>query len=118
MAKGRKPAPRRGKIITLGPGEIVLAGEGGMSAAPERKREVWITITDDIGGNRPGRPSSISIIREEAQRRLVAGNTPGTLKELANALSSWLNRHHPDEPAMRPRVVEKNISDLWKSRRR
>jgi len=116
MVKGRKPAPRRGRIIQAG---AVFSGKGNLTAVLRRGRLRWTELTDDIPGKRPaGRPNSIPIIREEAQRRLAAGGMLETLKRFANELSSWLARQHPDEPAMTPAVVERNIRDLWRLRRR
>jgi hypothetical protein len=115
MAKGRKPAARRGRIVQAG---AAFSWRGNLSAIAKRKRPRLTELNDDIGGNPPGRPNSISLIREEAQRQLAVGKTPRTLKEFANELSQWLRRQHRHEPAMVPRVVERNIRDLWRSRQR
>jgi hypothetical protein len=104
-----KTGDRSPKIQMTG---ALMAGESGMKVAVRRGKFKFVENTDDIGGGRTGKPTSKSLIREQA-RCLAAGYT--SKKELANELSRWLSWHHPDEPEMTPEVVERHITDIWQA---
>ena len=63
------------EIHVIKPGEIRFAGQTSLDSAAKRYQQKLIEIKDD--SKRPGRPSSKKIVREEAQRRLDSGKSPG-----------------------------------------
>ena len=89
-----------------------LVGEGNAQVSVGRGHFVFVERNDDIGGGRPGKPTSRDLVRDKAEHLLKHGYS-GTKKALGIDLSTWLARHHPDEPQMSAAVVERNITDIW-----
>jgi hypothetical protein len=110
----KKPAKPRPKIHIIE--HEILAGEGGLAAVADRGvvEVKFIKDNSDIGIRR-GRRSSVVLVRQEAER-LLTGWSAGKW-DLANHLSSWLARHHEDEPRMTPPVVYRNITPQWRKYR-
>jgi hypothetical protein len=113
--KSKEPAKPQPKIEVIGPGEIVMEGKGGLAVATDRRRLKSVKDNSDIG-IRQGRKSSEDRACKEAERLLKAGY-PGGKDDLAKHLSTWLLRHHGDEPEMTPEVVERKITSLWQKYR-
>jgi hypothetical protein len=102
------------EIHMIGPGEIRFTGQSSLDSNAEAYYQKWIKR-----GRRPGPESSRGLVRDEAQRRLNAGDFPETLKEFANGVSRWLGlSRRQGTPQMRPAVVERHIRDLWRRRPR
>jgi hypothetical protein len=62
----------------------------------------------------PGRPSSRSLVKQEAERRVAAGLAPKLLKTFGSELSTWLRETYPDLPQITPRAVENVVRHIWR----
>ncbi len=56
------------------------------------------------------------ILREEAYRRIMAGDIPETLSEFAARLSVWFKEAYPAAPALPEPSIEGAIRDTWHRR--
>lgn len=52
-------------------------------------------------------------IEREAYRRIMAGEAPETLGELAQQILRWVRETHPGSRAMTLHKVEDQIRDTW-----
>jgi hypothetical protein len=100
--RGKKPAKPRPKIEVIE--REIWQGKGGLSVDARQYR--WMDISDS------GRPSPKDLYREEAQRRLEAGEVPPTLKEFANELRAWFIAKWPKRKVPAALTIERNIMDL------
>jgi len=103
----------RGKNITIDEG-IKMEVKTKMPLLTEQWRPMKVA---DDRWERRGRPSSRDLVYAEAERRLAAGAVPTTRRRFAEQLSRWLKEQHPKEPQMKPRIVERNIKDIWERSR-
>jgi hypothetical protein len=62
-----------------------------------------------------GRPSSLAnLVAPELMRRALAGETLATIKDEAQALSTWLAENHPKQPQIKPKAIENSLrAQLW-----
>jgi hypothetical protein len=94
----------------------VFTGKGGGRAVPrifERPRE--------RRHDAPGRPSSLALVRAEAQRQVSAGPLPKKSEQVsgfARELVAWLRKTYPDFPQMEPKSLENGIRDIWRLRQK
>jgi hypothetical protein len=102
------------QTVVIESGEIPkFTGGGRMEDVPtDRYRLKPVKDNTDIG-IRPGRESSRDLVRDEAQRRLNAGERPKTLKAFAKRISDCLKKVRPKKPTMAPDRVESAIRDIW-----
>jgi len=56
------------------------------------------------------------ILQEEAYRRIMAGDIPATLSELAAHLSAWFKETYPAAGVVSEPLVEGAIRDTWHRR--
>jgi hypothetical protein len=109
------PARRRsraGEVIKIKEG-IRLRGDSGMRAVPK----IFPPPKERLHDAR-GRPSSKDLIRQEARRRLAAGDGPKLLSTFSRKLSTWLRETYPDFLQMKPRSVENVVRALWQQRQK
>jgi hypothetical protein len=92
----------------------VLKGRGGMRAVPRVFKKPKERLHD-----RRGRPSAhMTIIKQEAQRRVSAGELPRLpqLSAFVRALCTWFERNYPNLPQPKPRSVENVVRPIWQQR--
>ena len=56
------------------------------------------------------------IFKDEAYRRIIAGNVPGTLSEFAVQLSARFKDGYPAAPAVPASLIEEAIRNTWHRR--
>lgn len=64
----------------------------------------------------PGHKSSRRLIEHEAYRRIMAGQAPETLSELAQEILDWFRGAHPGATAVTLNEVEDHIRETWHRR--
>ena len=55
-------------------------------------------------------------IEREAYRRIMAGEAPGRLDQLAQQILTWFRETHPGTKAITLKLVEDQIRDTWHRR--
>jgi hypothetical protein len=64
----------------------------------------------------PGHKRSQHLIEEEAYRRIMSGELPGTLSEFVLQLSNWFRQTYPDASSIIPEMIENQIRETWHRR--
>jgi hypothetical protein len=64
----------------------------------------------------PGHKRSRQLIEQEAYRRVMSGELPGTLGEFAVQLADWLRQTHPGASPITVDMVENEIRETWHRR--
>ena len=64
----------------------------------------------------PGHKRSQHLIEEEAYRRVMSGELPGTLSEFVLQLSNWFRQTYPDASSITPEMIENQIRETWHRR--
>jgi hypothetical protein len=65
----------------------------------------------------PGRPSSMHLVRVEAERRKDDIPAYSSLASFADDLLIWLKRTHPTAPNLTRKTVENNVRPFFKAHR-
>jgi hypothetical protein len=64
----------------------------------------------------PGHKRSQHLIEEEAYRRVMSGELPGTLSEFVLQLSNWFRQTYPDASSITQVMIEDQIRETWHRR--
>ena len=64
----------------------------------------------------PGHKLSRHLIEHEGYRRIMAGQAPETLSELAQEILDWFREAHPGATATTLNEVEDHIRETWHRR--
>ncbi len=81
-------------------------------AAPEAPETESQTSTPTSTGA-PGRPSSMSFVEAEFDRRARESLTAPSLKEESEILAAWLKRSHPDAPQPTPKTIKNRLRHAY-----
>jgi hypothetical protein len=65
----------------------------------------------------PGRPTSLSVIRLEAERRLVTNEQWNSLAEFARGLETWFRTNHRDAPPATAKTISNRLRDMYRKAR-
>jgi uncharacterized membrane-anchored protein len=64
----------------------------------------------------PGHKLSQHLIEQEAYRRIMSGELPQTLGELARQLMDWFRQTHPGASPITLEMIENQIRETWHRR--
>lgn len=95
--------------------DIGVAQEATASAAPAKPAQADVD-QGPVGTGLAGRPTSIQLILQEADRRCNLGDVPEHKIVFAEELSEWLAKNHPTHPKATPKAIgnNKNFTSLFR----
>lgn len=64
----------------------------------------------------PGHKQSRRLVEHEAYRRIMTGQAPERLSQLAQEILGWFRETHAGAPAMTLNEVEDHIREIWRRR--